>query len=117
MPDQIDGHDSTSAFERAFLLRCARECLIQYGEPDCLRTVRTVLVDFADVTVPYPPLLYGEMDNAPFPLREPDPNTRYLHIFIRASRGSFVMVMAMDDAPHDIWLQAAGCRRSIIRFP
>ncbi|KAI5827407.1 hypothetical protein K523DRAFT_364626 [Schizophyllum commune Tattone D] len=115
MPDQIDGHDSTSAFERAFLLRCARECLIQYGEPDCLRSVRTVLVDFADVTVPYPPLLYGEMDNAPFPLREPDPNTRYLHIFIRASRGSFVTVIAIDDASHDIWMQAAGCRRRIVR--
>ncbi|TRM57655.1 hypothetical protein BD626DRAFT_514129 [Schizophyllum amplum] len=132
---------SATEMEISFFARCAREVLMDFGEPARLRDVRTVVIDLISTgkpfraeepsgvraprmtngghpariqpppsISPYPTISYGDYDNTP--ILDPDSTSEkpYLHIFVRASRGSYTTIVNVDSAPHEDWMSIAGFR-------
>lgn len=102
--------DSVSLAERIYLKRCAAEYLMEYGDPEAMRDICSVLVDLINPQQPYPSVKYGELDSLPG-IGEFD--ERYIHIYVRVRRSGYVILIEVEVKWRNWWVKAAGSRRRV----
>ncbi|TRM57634.1 hypothetical protein BD626DRAFT_634630 [Schizophyllum amplum] len=109
--DHRMGQNTVTHAERFFLKRCAQEYMLDYGDPDSVRKVRTIMVDLINSEEPTPIITYGIFDDTAPAVQDPDPNMRYTHTWVRVQRGPLVIIMEVEVWPQQAWIDAAGCRK------